>query len=93
MRIVTAGAVRLFERLVLVRILQGSVFHIVAIDAERRSRFGQMEIKLGLSDLANLVRNVAGVAAHIESGVAAAFLRNIQSLLMAIEAEILSSIA
>lgn len=82
-RIVTAHAVRSFEGLILVRLLQVSTLHIMAVDTERRGSFGQVIIELRLTYLAGFVRGVAGVAAHIESGVAAAFLGNVQAGIVA----------
>ena len=92
-RIVAGQAIGLFERLVLVRLLQVGVLHIVAIDAQRGSVLGQMVIKLALAPLARLVRDVASVAAHVEGGVAASLLWNIRSLRVAAQAEIVFLIA
>ena len=75
------------------RLLQACIFDVVTIDAERRSALGQMKIKLGLAGFSRLVRRVAGVASHVEGGMAAALFGNVQSLRMAIEAEILRLIA
>ena len=36
-RIVAAGAIRFGEWLILMRLLQGRIFHVVTIDAQRRS--------------------------------------------------------
>lgn len=49
-----------------------------------------MKVELSLADLADLVRGVAGVASHVERGVAATFFGDVQSLFVAIEAEILA---
>ena len=65
MRIVAAGAVRLFEWLIVMRLLQGSVFYIVTIDAQRRSCLGQMKVEFWLAGLARLMCDVAGIAAHV----------------------------
>ena len=43
MRIVTGQAIRRAEGLVLMRLLQRGVFHVVAIQAKRRNRLGQVE--------------------------------------------------
>ena len=39
---------------------------------------GQVLVELGLADFSDFVGDVAGIAAHVESGVAAAFLGDIQ---------------
>ena len=71
------------------RLLQARVLDVVAIDAKRRSALGQMKIKLGLAGFSGLVGRVAGVASHVERGVAAAFFGDVQSLRVAVQAEIL----
>jgi len=86
---VTGQAIGLFERLVLVRFLEGRVFYVMAIHTKRGRRLGQMEVELGLADLAGFVGDVAGVAAHIERGMTAAFLRHIRTRVVTTEAEIL----
>ena len=88
-RIVTAHAVGLRERLVLVRFLQVGALYVVTIDAQRRRSFGQMKVELHLAGLARFVGGVAGVAAHVEGGVAAALLRDVDADLVAAQAEIL----
>lgn len=94
MRIVAGQAIRRSERLVLVRLLQIGALGIMAIQAERRRRFGQMEIELRLSNLARLVRRVASLAAHVEGGVAAAVLPQIlRPNFMAGEAKIIFLVA
>ena len=52
-----------------------------------------MKVELNLADLACLVCEVAGVAAHIEGRVPAAFLMNIDPNLVATEAKIFFLIA
>src|SRR5208282_3973726 len=94
MRIVAAKAIGFFKGLVLVRLLQRCIFWIVAIDAERGRRFGQMEIELSLSDFTGLMRGVTSVAAQVERGVAAAVLSGIRgSNVVAGEAEIVLLVA
>src|SRR5579872_4574973 len=88
MGIVTGEAISFFKRLVLVSLLQVGALGVMAIDAESGRGLGQMKIEFLLADLAGLVGHVAGFAAHIESGVAAAFLGNVQAGVMATEAEI-----
>ena len=60
----------------------------MAVQAEGWRRLGQMEIKLGFSCLAGLMRGVASVAARVECGVPAALRWNICSLRVARKAEI-----
>ncbi len=79
-RIVAGEAVGLVDRLVLMRFANGCVLRIVAVDAQRRGVFGQMEVELALAGLAGLMRDVAGVAAHIERRVPAAALGHIHAL-------------
>ena len=88
-RIVAAHAIGRLEGLILVRLLQVGVLYVVAIEAKRRRRLGEMKVELGLADLPCLVRDVAGVAAHVEGGVAAAFLGNVHAGLVATQAKIL----
>ena len=54
---------------------------------------GQVKIELGLPDLARLVRDVAGVAAHVERGVTAAFFGTFNPGLVAGQAEVCPSVA
>jgi len=87
-RVVAFGALGGSEGLALVRFLQVSIFGVVAVEAERRGGLGEMEaIFLGWLRT-GFVGGVAGVAAHIERGVAAAFFRDIGAGLVALEAEI-----
>src|SRR5271166_1815868 len=88
MRIVALEAVRASKRLSLVSLDERIVFHVVAIDTKRRNALGEMVIELNLARFPGLMGYVAGVAAHIERGVSAAFRRHIQSLSMAIEAQV-----
>ena len=89
MWIVTAHAIRGCERLVLVRFLQVSAFHIVAIHAKRRRSFGEMKVELDFADLSRFMRGMAGIAAHIQGGVPAAFRGNVFAGLVATQAQIL----
>jgi len=89
-RVVAGQAIRFVERLALVRLLQVGTLGIVAIKTERGRRFGQMEIELNLPDFAGLVGDVAGIAAHVQCGMAAAVLPGIlRALVVAGEAEII----
>ena len=74
MRVVAGQAVGFGKGLALVRLMQLRSLCIVAVQRTARGRLGQMESILCLPNLARLVRDVAGVAAHVECGVAAAFL-------------------
>ena len=87
-RIVALHAIGGGERLALVRLDQARVLRIVAVEAQRRSRLGQVIVELDLALLAGLVGDVAGVAAHVQRRVPAAFLGNVQSLVVAGQAEI-----
>ena len=73
----TGKAIGLINRLVLMRLDDGRVLRIVAVDAQRRGIFGQMEVELALATLTGLVRDVAGVAAHVERRMPAAALGHV----------------
>lgn len=81
------------ERLSLVRLDQRRVFRIVTIQAKGRRRFREVIIELLLTAFAGLVRDMAGFASHVERGVAAAFLRDIQSLGVTAKTEVLVLVA
>ena len=87
-RIMTLQTVGRGEGLVLMSFLQVCVLCIMAVQTERRGRLGQMEPVLCRRFGARLVGEVAGVTAHIESGMTAALLGHIQSRLVATEAEV-----
>jgi hypothetical protein len=74
-------------------LLQVRALGIVTVQTERRRRLRQVEIKLGLSNLSGLVRDVAGVTTHVQGGVSATFCRDIQSRVVAAQAEVLFLIA
>ena len=57
------------------------------------ARLGQMKVELHLAGLTRLVRDVAGLAAHVERSVAAALRGNIHSGLVAAQAKILPSLS
>ncbi|SRR5208282_4034065 len=93
-RIVTLQTVGGTKRLILVRLLQGGIFWVVAVEAEGGRGFGQMKIEFGLAHFAGLMRRVARVAAHVERGVTAAVLsRILGSGVMAGKAEIVFLVA
>jgi hypothetical protein len=74
--------------LALVRLAECRILGIMAVNAQRWGIFGQVEIKFAFATLAHLVSNVAGIAAHIQSCVSAAILRNIDADLVATQAKI-----
>jgi len=76
------------KRLVLVRLLQGGIFQIVAIHAQRRSGLRQVKSVFRRRIRASLVRDVAGIAARVKRGMATAFIRHVQSLSVARETEV-----
>ena len=75
------------------RLLQLSGFRIMTVDAQRRSCFRQMEIKLCLPDLPSFVCRVASIAPHIQRSMAAALLRDVLALVVAREAQIVLLLA
>jgi hypothetical protein len=85
---VTAQAIRRLEWLVLMRLLQVGAFYVVAIDAKRWDRLGEMIVELKLAHLARLVRRMASFAAHVEGRMPAALLRNVNADLVATQAKI-----
>jgi len=91
--IVTAHAIRALEGLVLVCLLQVGTLDIMTVEAQRRRRLGEVIVELDFANLPRLVRGVAGVAAHVESGVPAAFLGNIEAGRVATKAEIFFLVA
>ena len=93
MRIVASDAVGRAEGLILMYLLQGRVFHVVAIDAKSRSRLGQVELVLQRRLGAGLVRRVAGVATHIEGGVTTALRGDVLALVMTGQAKIVFLLA
>src|SRR5580692_2260186 len=88
MWIVTAQAIRRLEWLVLMRLLQVVAFYVVAIDAKRWGRLGEMIVELSLAHLTRFVRDVAGVAAHVEGCMPAAFLGNVLADPVATQTEV-----
>ena len=92
-RIVAAHAIGSFKGLVLMSLLQVRAFYVMASDTKFGHSFGEMEVELGLTDFSRFVGDMATVAAHIESGVAAAFLGYVQSSFMAAQAKVFFLIA
>ena len=88
MWIVTAQAIRRLEWLVLMRLLQVGAFYVVAIDAKRWGRLSEVIVELSLAHLTRFVRDVAGVAAHVEGCMPAAFLGNVLADLVATQTEV-----
>ena len=76
-RIVTAQAIGRSEGLILVRLHKGRILGIVAIKAERWSSLGQMESVFNREVGPRLMRNVAGLASHVERGMAAPLFGNV----------------
>jgi len=93
MRIVALHAICGRERLPLMSLDQRFIFGVMAVETQRGRRLCQVKIKLFLTALAGLVRHVAGLASHVECSVAATLLRNVHSLVMASEAQVLSFVA
>ena len=60
--------------LVLVGLAKILTTHVVAVDAELRSRFGEMVHKLALAWIPALVDDMAGVTTRIQRGMTAASL-------------------
>src|SRR5579885_306458 len=92
-RVVALNAVGRRKRLILVRLLQVRVFRIVAVEAQRRGRLRQVEVKFFFAPLAGPVGHMAGFAAHVQSGVPAALLRYVEAGLVATEAQILLGVS
>ena len=93
MRIVALHAIRSGEWLIVMRLLQGFVFRVMAIDAQGRRRLREMEIKLDLPRLSGFVGHVTGVAAHVQRCVPAAFFRDVHSCGVAGQAKVIFLIA
>lgn len=93
MRIMALRAVRCAKRLPLVRLDQGSILDVMAIDAQRRNRLGQVSVELLFTALSDLVRRVTGVATHIERSVTTPFFGDVQAFRMAIETEVFSLVS
>lgn len=87
-RIVTAHAIGLRERLALVRLDQRGVRGIMAIQAKRGRSFREVEGKLRIRAISTLVNAVASVAAEVKGLVPAAAFRNVHAGLVATKAEI-----
>jgi len=89
-RIVALRAGGRRKRLPLVSLDEGGILDVVTVDTEGRNRLGQVIVEFLFPLFADLVRNVAGIATHVEGGVAAAFFRDVQTLVVTIEAQILA---
>lgn len=87
-RIMALHAVGLRERLVIVRFLELLVVGVVAVETKGGARLGQMKFVLLRGLRTGLMSEVTGIATHIECGVPAAFLRDMQAGLMALAAEV-----
>ena len=92
-RIVAGQAIGGAEGLPLMGLQQSGIFGIVAIGTKCGSVFNKVKIKFALATVAAFVDRVAGIAARVERGVAAAFFGNIRALSVAGEAEIVLFLA
>lgn len=88
MRIVAAQAIRLLKGLAVVGLDDRRILRIVTGDTKRRGIFRQMEVKLAFTSLASLVCHVAGIASHVQRGVTAAVLGDIDTNLVAGKAKV-----
>ena len=77
----------------MMRLYQVVSVDIVAIDAKRRNRLGQVIVEFHVASLARLMHVVAGGAAHIERRMTAAILGNVQALGVALRQRFWSFIA
>lgn len=93
MRIVALHAVRCREGLPVMRLDQGFVFSVMAVETQRRRCFRQMIIKLHLAALAYFVGDVASVAAHIKCSMATAACGHVQALGVTFETKVLALVA
>jgi len=89
MRIVTAGAIRLIEWLIIVRLLKVGAGGIVTVQTQLRNALGQVVIEFLLAQFTGLVCDMAGAAAHVEGSMPAAALGNIHAHRVACEAKVL----
>jgi hypothetical protein len=74
-------------------LLQVRVFRVMAVEAERRGGFGQMEIEFFFAPLSGFVGDVAGLAPHVERCVTAALRRSVQPDLVAAQTQIFFGVA
>jgi len=88
MRIMAFQTIRGAKRLVVVRLLQFGIFRIMAVNAQRRSRLGQVKVVFDRRFWTGLMNRVASIAAHIESGVTRTSGRHVSALGMTGETEI-----
>ncbi len=91
-RIVAGQAVGGGKWLIVVRLGQLLVSGVVAVEAERRRILGQMKTVVALGGIPGLVRDVASITAHVECRVSAAFFRNIETLVVATQTQILLTV-
>jgi len=70
------------------RLRHGRVFGIVAIQAQRRGRFGQVISKFGIRARARFVRDVAGFAPHVQRRVMASLGKPLLTLRVALRAQV-----
>ena len=88
MRIVASHAIGLFEWLIVMSLFQIRTRCVMAIKTKGWSRFGEVVIEFALADFASLMGDVASAAPHIECCVAASALRDVDTDLVATQAQI-----
>jgi len=88
MWVVAAEAIGCRERLTVVCLDQVRIFRIVAIETECRCVLGQVLAEFALGRVARFVRCVAGTATHVERGMTAPLLRDIDADVVASQAEV-----
>ena len=88
-RVMALEAVDGGEGLILMGLLEAFVLGVVALDAQRGSGLGEVELVFlrGLGPC--LVGDMAGFASHVENGMAASVLRNVDADVVAVKAEVL----
>ena len=88
MRVVALQAVGLLERLIPVSFDDRRIFQVVAVNAQRGSVLNQVIGEFTLGRIARLMRDMAGIASHVERRVPAASLGNVHAFVMTRQAEV-----
>ena len=88
MWIVALQAIGRSKWLVVMCFLETGIFDVVAIEAQRWCALRQVKLVFGGEIGAGFVRRMAGIAPHIECGMAAALLRTVRPLAVAAKAQI-----
>ena len=91
-RIVALNTVGRAEGLIVMRLLQVGILGIVAVNAQCGCRLGEVELVVNGRFRAGFVCQVAGIAAHVERGMAAAAGRHVHAGGVASEAKIVFSV-